>query len=718
MVGAIVLILAFFGALQTDPGRATLVSLVEHFAAGPTFKLTIRRLDGFVPFDMTVHDATIADARGPWASIDRLHVAWAPSRLLQGVAAVETIDIGRLRVERRPLPSEPTNAAPPAPFSLPKLPVGVVIENLQAADLSLGAAVAGRPARLRIKARGSVVDPRQGLTADLEMARIDGIARQLSARAAYAPEKQRLAIEARAGEPNGGLVSSLLGVPSIAASLKGDGRLDRWHADLRFVGGKPDTSVQGTVSIADRNGTRVLEARLDAAIAALLPASSASLAAGHSIVAFSAVLEPDRSMTLRSLDIRAAPGRFTGTGRLDASGKFEAKLHGAITDAGAWSAAFTADRARWRDAAVDVAVDGTVARPAVTATLSAAGLAYGQDTVDHAIVHAQLRPTADLGDPAMRFAVEARADIERPVLPEARGFDFGQALTANLVANVDRSGSASIHTLRIDGAPLALSWRGAVGPQGAKGMLDVERAELSLLGPLLHRETASRLKTKVDLDVAFDLSRAAVEIDGSGDGLRSGDPTLDRVLSGPLSVHGGLARNPDSSIAFRKLTVTTPTLALTADGRATPCDAALDVNLAVVDLHRLDDRLNGRAEGSVEVSGRLDDLAAHARIGIAEGSALGRRIERLGADFDIKSLPGAPAGIMKLSGRVGDKATGQQVSGRGRVDLAVAGTLAAPRLSGTAGIEGGRFDDPINGIRLAGSPTCSSKCAARTSVSW
>ncbi len=46
--------------------------------------------------------------------------------------------------------------------------------------------------------------------------------------------------------------------------------------------------------------------------------------------------------------------------------------------------------------------------------------------------------------------------------------------------------------------------------------------------------------------------------------------------------------------------------------------------------------------------------------------------------------------------------SGQSLAGRIAVDAAVAGTLAAPRAGGSATLAGGRFDDPLNGIRLTG----------------
>ena len=69
---------------RTDAGRAQLVRLVETLASSPDMRLAIGRLDGPVPFDMTVSDVSVADRDGVWLTLDRARLAWRPLSLLSG----------------------------------------------------------------------------------------------------------------------------------------------------------------------------------------------------------------------------------------------------------------------------------------------------------------------------------------------------------------------------------------------------------------------------------------------------------------------------------------------------------------------------------------------------------------------------------------------------------------------------------------------------------
>src|SRR5690606_23241679 len=128
VVGAVALpLVAAVLLTRTDAGRAQLVRLVETLASSPLMRLAIGRLDGAVPFDMTVSDVTVADREGVWLTVDRAHLAWRPLSLLSGVVEVTAVEAGRLAVTRPPVPgTEP--AAESA--GLPRLPVGIIVEQL------------------------------------------------------------------------------------------------------------------------------------------------------------------------------------------------------------------------------------------------------------------------------------------------------------------------------------------------------------------------------------------------------------------------------------------------------------------------------------------------------------------------------------------------------------------------------------------------------------
>src|SRR3546814_20599703 len=84
--------------VQTAPGKRQLVQLIETAAASPSLDVRIGRLDGFVPFDLTVVNLAVADGRGVWLTIDRARFAWSPLDLLDRVLHVVLVKADPIRV--------------------------------------------------------------------------------------------------------------------------------------------------------------------------------------------------------------------------------------------------------------------------------------------------------------------------------------------------------------------------------------------------------------------------------------------------------------------------------------------------------------------------------------------------------------------------------------------------------------------------------------------
>ncbi|MFX9058260.1 hypothetical protein ABTN75_20835, partial [Acinetobacter baumannii] len=74
-----------------------------------------------------------------------------------------------------------------------------------------------------------------GLKAHVAAVRADNPASHVTFDADYAAEKKTLALDFDYGEPKGGLLAHILnlpGEPALGLTLKGNGPLDRFRADL------------------------------------------------------------------------------------------------------------------------------------------------------------------------------------------------------------------------------------------------------------------------------------------------------------------------------------------------------------------------------------------------------------------------------------------------------------------------------------------------------
>jgi hypothetical protein len=201
-------------------------------------------------------DVTIRDRDGVWLKLDRARLVWRRVALLSGSLEIERLEIGRLEVLRRPVPSPASATAEPDGWLLPELPMKVEIKGFRLGELVLGESLAGQSARLTADGKAKLGAPAEGLDLDLNVRRLDAAGR-LAARLLFVPQGGRLEVKASLIEPAGGLLSqgaNLPGTPAIKLDLDGRGTLDAWNARFDFDAGE-SIGAKGGPALAHRHGT-------------------------------------------------------------------------------------------------------------------------------------------------------------------------------------------------------------------------------------------------------------------------------------------------------------------------------------------------------------------------------------------------------------------------------------------------------------------------------
>lgn len=182
--------------------------------------------------------------------------------------------------------------------------------------------------------------------------------------------------------------------------------------------------------------------------------------------------------------------------------------------------------------------------------------------------------------------------------------------------------------------------------------------------------------------------------------------------SGRISVQGRAGSDLDLKLGIRALPlslarIASPSLALSgtlegeADLRGTAARPEGRYALSVASLVTPETRRAGLPPITARASGRLAD---------GEASIDGRVSAGRGADVTVTgSVPVEAGGGLNLRARGNlDVALansmlstgGQRVAGRVVLDAGVTGTVAAPKVEGSATLSGGSLTDPLNGIRL------------------
>jgi len=219
LTAALLLPAAILLALQMEAGQRLLATVVEESVAPG---LQIEKIDGFVPFDMTVGRIAVADAEGPWLEVKALELRWDPRALLGARAHVHRLAAERLHLRRLPPAAEEEETpATSEPFTLelPSLPVAVTVDDAAVEEIVLEEPVLGAAMRLAAEA---TVDIGSGdrATAEIAIRRTDGGEGTARLSLAYRPGADVLALEAEVAEAEGGLVAHLLDMPDLPASLR------------------------------------------------------------------------------------------------------------------------------------------------------------------------------------------------------------------------------------------------------------------------------------------------------------------------------------------------------------------------------------------------------------------------------------------------------------------------------------------------------------------
>ena len=651
---------------RADDGEKTVLGgLLSKALSTPGSQVSIGAVDGALSSNATIRDVVISDRNGPWLKLDKARLVWSRLALLSGRLQVDSLEIGRLEVLRRPLPA-PVSATPePDGSLLPELPVKVEITAFKLAELVLGETVAGQPARLSAEGKAKLGAPSEGLDLDLSVRRLDATG-QFVARLLFVPKGEKLEVKTTLVEAAGGLLSkfaNLPGEPPINLDLDGRGTLDAWNARLDFDAG-PDLGAKGTARIARAGADRSLTLDLSSRIEGLLPGPAAAI--------FSGTTKLDGALRFADngafgIDRLALASR---TARLDASGgltpervaDFTISARAVPTDGSVTKAA----NAELDTLVFDGTVKGPIARPRVNGDLKAAGLRADGNVLERIAASLAMEPTG--GDPnATRFALRADANVEGLKLADpALRRAVGSRGAFTFRGTLQPDGVVDVAAFDLDAPTATLSYAGRVGQNTLTGTLKAGLADLSAFSDVADRTLAGSVAVKANL--SGDPARKAVtaDVDATTQGLVLGLPALDRLLGREPHFSGRLSQVFDG-YSFDGVKLDGAEMVARLEGKATARLADAKLLVDVKTLSALDPRLAGRALLDGRLSGTLEKPDLTATLTAADGRALGRPIRDVRVAAALKDLTGALDGTVALGGEIGGKTL------RGDVHLARSG---------------------------------------------
>lgn len=686
LLALMVLLIVLVGLLPV--GGRLIAGTVAALASNEERTVTLSPPTGIFNGRLRIDTITVGDRDGTYATISDLAVDWSPASLIRGAFHASNVSAGRIALSRKPLPSQTPDDG--KPFSLP---IAIEVEKLSVPDIALAEAVLGQP--FALAATGSIDAHRDQAGLTLEVANRDQQDARASANLVYAPQDNRLTLEASVSEPQGGMLARLAGLPgnpAVELDLTGAGPLSDWNgrlngkvdgAEVLAIAGRHQLTKDGHAIAVQGGGTPV----------ELLPPALRPLFVGKTRIDIAALVKPDGGVRIDTGRVETDALTLKAAGTYDPAGganDLSASLAG-VNGPADFRLPLETGEARALIRSLTLSLSG----PTQSATLSAAatvdsvimpgiGLsgvqigAHGEN-IDLAsrkgrILAEMTIATSDMADENLARVVRAPVKLTVPL-----------ALSGETIA---------IESAGLESAAIGGSLSGSYGLETKAFAGDVRLFALpSVLPPNLAAKLTTTIAASGKLTAgngAFGLSELAVksELLEAAGSVSLADKDLNAALTGTLPDLGKLLADASGTGAF--------TLSASGSIDAPAFKAGLDTKNAV---------LAGKKVGhlSVKAEGKADKTAPTAEL-TADGKLDGQTLKATASLISTPQGPNIPkltldAGPNKLTGALRFSPAFKPLDGKITFDFpdvsllaALAGQKASGSLAGNAALT------PQNGV--------------------
>lgn len=654
LVALVGLLVGFAGQGRAQEDQSTLASLISRALSTPATRVSIGAVEGALSSDATIRNIVISDRDGVWLRLDRARLVWRRTALLLRRLEIDTLEIGKLEILRRPTPAEEPVPGEDQPL-LPELPVKVEVKAFALQELALGQAVLGEALRVGANGALSLGAPAEGLVLRFDARRLDA-AGVFAARLDYVPQNDALTVNLTLDEPAGGFVSKLANLPDqppVKLDLDGRGTLDDFRADLVFDAG-PTVGARGGAQLRREGDGRRLGLDLAAQIAGLLPAPAAPIFPGTTQLDGDMRFRDAGGFDLTRLTLGSQIARLDVNGAAAASGALDFKLQARAVPT--QEGKTRAGDAEIRRLVLDGTLTGTASQPKVAAKLDIADARLPEGALKTLSATFTADPTGAVtaSETRIRLAGDLKADglaLADPALARA----IGDRVEATLRGETDLSGEGRYETLRLRSPSIDLSYAGDLGRNRIAGRASVRAPDLARFGEIAGLALAGRSDVDVDLEGAPRYARVTARIDARAANLRTGVVALDNLLGASPRLAGALRTAPRGRYEAEALRLTGAHVSAEIAGFAESADADLTARVDVADLARADPRLAGRASFNARLTNGFDRPNVAFTAQAPRATALGRPIENLVLDAVVEDLRGAFVARANLSGGVDRK---------------------------------------------------------------
>lgn len=656
---------------EAEEEKSYFLSFVEEKLSGPNRKITISGIEGVLSSEAKVGSITVADREGVWLRIHDAQLVWSRLALLRGRLSVDTLTAKQVELIRKPLPDESLPSPEAGGFSLPELPLAILLGDLNIERLKFGQQVFGLESEVALK--GNLTLENGSLQSLFDITRLDGPGGTMKLKANYANADQTLDLDVHLIEPANGIAANLLnieGKPPVELKLSGAGKLDDLKLDLRFDADS-QRILTGLLTLnRNADGTvtgRVFNANVKGPIAALVPEKFRDFFGATSSLAASGLIKDGGGFRLDNFNLSNAT--------LNVQAKAETASDGFLTQMNI--DALIADQEKNRvllpvsggNTSLDQArltLDyGDSQSNNWTGKLLITGLQAGDFSTQQLVMDMD-GVAENLQDAQQRhvsFKVDGHAtgiSSKQPDMAQA----LGESIDLSVFGQWRAGTPVQLEKLQLTGNGLSAALKGTIDKFIYSGDIEVQADSLMPFSALAGRSLAGRIDLKAHGTVAplsggFDLT-----LDGSAENIKTGTDIADRIIHGRSTLSGGLARS-ENGFNARQFRIGNTANAVTANGTFSSKDADFDFGVELGDIADLSGKASGPLSLKGSARGTDSRIALAARAILPSGSLEGRKLNDGLFDFNGVMDGSDP----KLPASLGGRFSGTAFLGGEKVDL-------------------------------------------------
>ena len=678
---------------EADEEKSYFLSFVEEKLSGPNRKITISGIEGVLSSEAKVGSITVADREGVWLRINDAQLVWSRLALLRGRLSIDTLTAKNVDFIRTPLPDESLPSPEAGGFSLPELPLAILLGELNIEKLKFGPQVFGLASEVALK--GSLTLQDGSLESLFDITRLDGPGGTMKLKANYANADQKLDLDVHLVEPANGIAANLLnieGKPPVELRLSGAGQLDDLKIDLK-LDADSQRILTGLLTLnrnTDGSVTgRVFNADIQGPIAALVPEKFRDFFGATSSVAANGLIKDEGGFRLDSFNLSNAA--------LNVQAKAETAKDGFLT-------LLNLNAQIGNEAVSRVVLPVSGGQTSVNSAhlildygdrqssdwkgmLQIKDLQAGDFSAQNVIMNmgGVAENLHDAPNRRVGFNIDGNVTGIRSKQPEIAEA-LGDRIDLSVLGNWHAGAAVQLEKLQLTGNGLSAALKGAIDKFIYTGDVELHAASLVPFSALADRSLAGRIDLKAQGTVALLTGGFDLTLDGTAENIKTGTDIADRIINGRSTLSGGLARS-ESGFSARQFRIGNDANAVTANGTFSSKSADFDFGVDLGDIADLSDKATGPLSLKGSARGTDSRIALAARASVPSGSLSGRKLNDGLFDFNAVMDGSDPKIAPSLSGSF----NGGALLGGEKVDLS--GNIAldeqGKRLSALSFVAGG-----------------------------